>query len=111
MPRQSRFDQSDFETMATLYAQGQSEKQIAKTFNVDGGTIHHHLERMNIARRSMSAAKRKYDLRHDAFSTVTDEATAYWLGFLFADGCINQTTTNPRINLWLKRVIKHIRSL
>jgi hypothetical protein len=33
---------------------------------------------------------RLYTLRQDAFAAVDDEATAYWLGFLFADGSVTR---------------------
>lgn len=36
---------------------------------------------------------RIYDIKHDYFDNINTEAKAYWLGFLFADGCVynNQT--------------------
>lgn len=34
-------------------------------------------------------APRRYALREAAFEAIADEASAYWLGFLFADGCIS----------------------
>src|SRR5436309_4936012 len=33
---------------------------------------------------------RLYTLRADAFAAVDDEPTAYWLGFLFADGSVTR---------------------
>ena len=32
--------------------------------------------------------KRKYKLKVEAFSEIENEEQAYWLGFLAADGCV-----------------------
>jgi hypothetical protein len=41
-------------------------------------------------------------VREDAFAGVADEATAYWLGFLFADGCVLEANRIPLVlALWL----------
>jgi hypothetical protein len=50
----------------------------------------------------MSEAKRHYRVREDAFAEVADEATAYWLGFLYADGCVLEANRIPQVlALWL----------
>lgn len=101
MPRISRFSSQDFDAMRSLYAQGQSTKQIAILFGTDGGTIYHHLERMGLEFRTPSQSKKQYSVREDAFAQVDTEAKAYWLGFLYADGCVRDERGKGSVALWL----------
>lgn len=88
MPRKSRFLLEDFENWKQLYLQGQSTKQIGALYSVDGGTVYDRLKQMGVMFRSPSESKRLYTLNHEAFVSIATEETAYWLGFLYADGCV-----------------------
>ncbi len=88
MPRKSRFTLADFEDWRRLYVLGHSTKQIAALYQVDGGTIYDRLKQMGITFRSPSESKRLFTLNEAAFAGVETEETAYWLGFLYADGCV-----------------------
>ncbi len=37
---------------------------------------------------------RKYNLNHDYFESIDSEAKAYFLGFIFADGCVSLSDQN-----------------
>lgn len=61
--------------------------------------------------RDRSSAKRKYAVADMAFFTVYDEETAYWLGFLFADGCVSADPRTPTVSLALKEAdIGHVQA-
>jgi hypothetical protein len=102
MPRTSRFSSIDFEQMKVLYASGLSTKQIAAQFDKDGGTIYHHLERREIEFRTPSESKRQYTVWEEAFERIDTEEKAYWLGFLYADGCVLQQRGRGRAFLILQ---------
>lgn len=76
------------------YKDGKSSNTIAKQFGVLPGSIRSLLKRRGIARRSKSEAHRQYTLNEAAFDEINSKS-AYWVGFLFADGCVyrgNRTT-------------------
>src|SRR5215472_12112276 len=83
-----RFSPDERSQMAELYLTGATSQQVADIFHTDKGTVCRHLEKAGVVRRTNGETKRKYFIRQDAFAAVQDEATAYWLGFLFADGCV-----------------------
>jgi hypothetical protein len=52
--------------------------------------------------------KRKYKLNEDYFNIIDDEYKAYWLGFIYADGCINN---KKNCNLAIKLSVKDFNHL
>ena len=102
MARTSRFSSVDFEQMKALYVSGLSTKQIAVQFATDGGTIYHHLERMGLELRTPSQSKRHYTVWEEAFERIDTEEKAYWLGFLYADGCVLRQRNRGRVILILQ---------
>jgi hypothetical protein len=109
MPRQSRFTPCIFAEWQRLYESGMSTKQIGAMFNIDGGTVYDRLQQMGVTTRSPSEGRRIYHVNNNAFTSVADEPTAYWLGFLFADGCIYRRTDggNPRLSIALAEADVH----
>lgn len=61
--------------------------EIGTLFNVSPMTIRRILEQSGIDRRGRSKASRRFQVNEDSFATITPES-AYWIGFLMADGCI-----------------------
>jgi hypothetical protein len=99
MPKRSRFDPDTFSAWRRRYEAGQSTKQIAVCFGVGGGTVYDRLKTMRVAFRSPSVSKRFYLVNEGAFSRIGTEETAYWLGFLYADGSV---WGSRYVALWLK---------
>jgi hypothetical protein len=89
--------------MAAGYRAGQTTTELARIFGTDSGTISYRLRRAGVVMRTNAQAKRRYTLREDAFVQVGDEATAYWFGFLCADGCISQRRGSGAVHLVLAR--------
>ncbi|MHA1469528.1 MAG: hypothetical protein ACTSSP_03070 [Candidatus Asgardarchaeia archaeon] len=71
---------------------------IASQFKVSRNTIYRALEKNRIDKNLL-----KFD--HNFFSSINSEKSAYWLGFIFADGCIcdsHGTTKSLNIHLSTK---------
>ena len=93
-----------------LYKQGCSLKVIAQRYDVWPGTVRTHLLKMGASLRRCGVY-RKYALREDAFAFVTNEPTAYWLGFLYADGCVSvRESSSVSVALHTKDVV-HLEAL
>ena len=69
------------------YEAGESTVQLSRAFGVAPSAIGGLLARRGVARRTLSASHRRYTLNEAAFSCVTEQS-AYWAGFLMADGCV-----------------------
>ena len=83
------------------YRNGETSPRLGTIFNVSGSTIRYLLERHGIPRRSRRDAQLKYSCDETAFDIVTEES-AYWIGFLMADGSIcNHKSGSPEIVLTL----------
>jgi hypothetical protein len=81
MPKASRSSTRDLNQMADLYAAGWATHQIAARFATDSGTVSYHFKRLGVCCRTNAEIKRRYTVREDAFSSLGDADTAYWLGF------------------------------
>lgn len=91
----------DLSAIQEMYAAGATSYQIAEQYGCNPSTVQYWLHKSGCI-RSISDAKRQYHVREDAFAQVLDEATAYWLGFLYADGCVMEAHDIPQVlALWL----------
>lgn len=82
----------------SLYLSGESAREVGNKFGVSDEVIFKRLRDWGVPRRdSKQAAKcwdhsttsRKCVLDESVFDTITEES-AYWIGFLMADGCIRK---------------------
>ncbi|MER7587201.1 hypothetical protein ABTW72_06660 [Micromonospora sp. NPDC127501] len=89
------------------YAEGRSIAEVAKNFGFTEPGM-----RGLLVRRGVVLRRTVHTLRHDAFDLLTPEA-CYWLGFLFADGCVTYRTGHlPQISVGLaQRDREHLASL
>ncbi len=90
-------------TIVKLYRAGSSSTQLAKRFGMTDTGIRKVLQRAGVDRRDGSLCHRRYALNEAAFDEVTP-ASAYWGGFLLADGAVCDTDAGsaPRIELALQ---------
>lgn len=79
------------EDIIQMYNQGLSCSKIAKTYNCSETYINKKLTEQNITKRTGGSYRRIYD--QNFFNTIDTEEKAYWLGFLYADGCVQEKTT------------------
>lgn len=74
-----------FPTLEREFLEGKSLTKIAKEYSVDRGSLSNNLKSMGYKIKNLQNEPR---MREDAFSKIDSEESAYWLGFLYADGCV-----------------------
>lgn len=94
---------SEADEACLRYLAGENTYSLGAAFNVAGETIRKLLIRRGIPRRPKTETARRHMLNEEAFTCLT-ETSAYWLGLLFTDGCLEYPLSgSPRISLLLKR--------
>jgi len=90
------------EEIGKLYLDGVSATQVGEKFNVDRHTIKKVLQQQGIKMRSRHDACMKHSLNENAFNVLNDKS-AYWLGFMMADGnvCLPSAGGQPKIAIGL----------
>jgi hypothetical protein len=91
----SRIDIDD-NLVIERYNELKNLKKVAKSFGVSLRPIKRILSKNNII-----LTNRRFDVNHSYFSIIDSEKKAYWLGFLFADGCVRQTKSGSQVVLKL----------
>jgi len=92
------------EQIIELYSKGHSQSYIEKELNTTKKTIRSILLRKGILRTKEEQTKYIHldtTLREDAFDLIDDDS-AYWLGFMYADGYITNPETTTAIGILLK---------
>ncbi len=69
-----------------------SQSKIAEILGVKQQAVAFYCKKYSIKSRNHSEANRKFSLNEDYFNKIDMEEKAYWLGFLYADGCIYKRT-------------------
>ena len=93
-------DQLDF--IITNYNKNHSIPSIAKFFNVCPSSIRKALRENNIKVLSLEELQKlKYPKNSNFFENIDTPQKAYWLGFLYADGYINEKENSLTLNLQL----------
>lgn len=78
--------------IALLYESGLSTRQVAKSMNICSSSVHAHLKKQNIKRRTI----RRYTLDSSYFDNIDSHEKAQILGFIAADGCIVESGIGKR---------------
>lgn len=89
-----------------MYVDGNSMDKIAELVGCSARNIINILAKNNIQSRSHSKAGQKYEINEDFFESIDTEEKAYFLGMLYADGCVSSTRTS--VSLALKESDKEI---
>lgn len=76
------------EEIIRLYNNGEGCYKISKKFNCSAQSINNILKRNNIFTKKSPKDYRKYKLNENYFDFIDDEYKAYFLGFIYADGCL-----------------------
>lgn len=85
------------------YISGESCSEIGSTVGLSQTAVRRIVIRHGVAMRNRSQCQRRYTLNEAAFDQL-NEHSAYWCGFLMADGCITHASASPRqriISLYL----------
>jgi len=73
-------------SVAEMLQQNFTITGIARHFHVNRGTVYGVIRRSGVGDVSKFRISQKFN--QDFFESVDSEEKAYWLGFLFADGCV-----------------------
>ena len=71
-------------------------KQLGKEFNCNYGSIRNLLNKHKIQSRGN---KQGYPRNEFYFNNIDNEEKSYWLGFLYADGCVHSNNYEISINI------------
>lgn len=77
----------DKELLKELYEAHKSYDKVAEILGCNYKTVARWMKKFDIANVGTQGA-RKRNLNHDYFEEINTEEKAYWLGFLYADGCV-----------------------
>lgn len=77
------------------YKNGESSNKIAEKLNIHSQTIRNFLKRNNIKIRQKGL--KTYNLDEKFFDKIDSEEKAYFLGFIFADGCNTGMSLNIHV--------------
>jgi intein-encoded DNA endonuclease-like protein len=91
----SRIDIDD-DLVIERYNELKNLKKVAKSFGVSLRPIKRILKK-----NKLELTNRRYMVNHSYFNDIDSEEKAYWLGFLYADGCVRHTKTNSQVVLKL----------
>lgn len=93
-----------------LYESGMSLPKIAKKYGITDSSIHILLKKAGYEPRPNDEAKRTCTLDQTVFNKITEES-AYWVGFLMADGCVtSKKWNNPILSLAVaKQDLSHLK--
>ena len=83
-------------SIVDLYNTGLSCQKIANQMNVSESFISKKLKELNITKRSNSIYRRR-TWNENFFNSINTEEQAYWLGFLYADGCVHDKPNGQKL--------------
>lgn len=77
--------------ITSLLKEGKTRIDIAKKFKVDKGKVTGWFKEFGINVKDYYEFRLSYNVH--VFDTIDNEEKAYWLGFLYADGCVSYTAS------------------
>ena len=81
-------------------------KEVANYCNLDVATTARCLKELGLQIKNTNRINRR--IKSNYFSTIDSPIKAYWLGFLFTDGCVDHYKSTGRIRLQLQKKDKEI---
>ena len=88
--------QIDLEKLKQEYLSGLSCSKLAKMYNVCTATISKYLKQIGI---TIVNNQNKSKFNEHIFDSIDTEEKAYWLGFIYADGCVTKNRNQFEISL------------
>lgn len=85
------------DSIITLYQSGFSMRKVAQQLGICAGTVKNVLDYYGVKKRAQhqtghskgTTKNRKHIFDFNYFKVIDTEEKAYWLGFLYADGCVH----------------------
>lgn len=98
MSQKRTYTNEETDLMIKMYNDGETYQDIAKAIHAKQDKVSSYLKSLGFGKRPKNtlknhdflSASRKNKLNENYFKTINTESKAYWLGFLYADGCINK---------------------
>lgn len=81
------------------YKDGDSSEKISKDLDLNASTVCRVLKRNNIELKKAKHFNRKYQINEDFLDEINTQEKAYFLGFMYADGCVHKRKTNFNLTL------------
>lgn len=94
MPKTIKMSVEEINTIVKMYTDGMSLRDIADSTKHCKAFISKVLKKEGVEMRKTSTTSRKYYHDEDFFEEINNEAKAYWLGFIYADGFIESKRKN-----------------
>lgn len=96
MGKKRIFTEEEIDLMIQMYNDGETYKEIGKYLHTKDTTVSSILSSLGYKKRKKNtlkncdflSASRKNKLNENFFKEIDTEEKAYWLGFLYADGCV-----------------------
>lgn len=112
MTNRIQFSLQQIEDIIRLYtSENMSITKIANLYNVNDSTIKRRLKENNISIKNNNFYKKK-NFNENFFDDINTEAKAYWLGFIYADGCVSHRKTTDVFEIKLSEKDKvHLEKL
>ena len=101
--RRGNTKECDINLLSKMYENGQSSYSLQEKFNLSANTILNKLKQTNVKIR-----KRKYSLDESMFDFIDNEWKSYFLGLMFADGCVRLPESGWRTSISLHEKDKEI---
>lgn len=92
-----RLTKEQREEVVNAYAAGVSSVKIGTDFGLSTVAVLGLVRRRGIPIKSRREAARTHSLNREFFSEINTEGKAYWLGFLLADGCVDDRQLTLRL--------------
>jgi len=91
------------------YKKGDSVLALTKKYGYKYDKIYSLIQKENIPIRGNNYNSKRYYNDSQIFDNIDTEEKAYWLGFLYADGCVVNTGSNLKVSLALSaKDISHL---
>lgn len=84
------------EEICSRYQNGETSTLLVKAFNCSSTKIFKILRSHGVKIKTPNERVKKYSINDDFFEKVDSEIKAYLLGFLYADGCVNEPASPNR---------------
>lgn len=85
---------------------GFSVKELSIKYSLAAPTVYYYLSKHKVTFKSFSESRREYFINENYFDVIDTEDKAYFLGLIYADGCL--VLSNNTLSISLQESDKHI---
>lgn len=94
----------DEKEIVRLYKEGMSAPKVAEKYNLSPSMVRKYILKAGDDMRCAEKAHRKYAINEDFFDVIDTQEKAYFLGFIFADGCNHIDANYVRVEIHQKDI-------